>query len=723
MNDGNQNTGSENSVPDASTISSMSSASERSLQNSNGNIGKNANGQNNQNVHGYGNPRKTFQKGKGQQGNGNQSKRNVKKDKFKGFTSSLEGNVFQLPEESKDPMQFKNTKKAFLNNYCKEKFLVDLSSLFQKDCVQPTVLKPIKPRKVSEDDESVDSVNRDAYKEELKIYVQETRKMQLALKALYGVILGQCSPNVVARLKIATAGEKWEETGNCAKLLATLQQVTINYDHQRNKFLMMNKHIQEFYAYKQKDDQDIHVYKEVFDVMVENIEQFGGCVCYHPVFIREIMIEEEIDPNNKDLPSTVKDLYTEKAKQRFLAIQFITGANSAKYGQLITDLENSYSRGHDDYPETVDTAYRMMANYQINIKRNEHYENRGYRGRGRLGGGPPRPGLSFAQNSSVNNRTSFRNNNQAKQGRDGLVFPHITCYAYGSTGHYASQCPQTMMQFQQQPTDGYDHNRMHLGFFQYTTYNMMQSRSRYQGLNKNWILLDSQSNCDIFCNKELLKDVWHEDGALLCIHSNGGVLETKMKGMLHNYGTVWYSENSLANILALSNVRKQFDVRYTNGSKDSPPAFEVIRKDGSIMKFVEHEIGLYVYDVTQCDKSKLENQVSNFSFVNTVDDNLHCCSKKDVQKAKLAREFYIKIGRPSVKTFKHLINNNLIRECPITVDDINRAEHIFGPDIGALKGKTVRKQPPAVPLKSLIPLPAPIATWHKKVTLCTDIFF
>ena len=487
MNNGNQNTGSGNSVPGASTISSMSSASERSLQNSNGNNGKNTNGQSNQNVHGYGNSRKTFQKGNGQQGSGNQPRRNINKEKFKGFTSSLEGNVFQLPEESKDLMQFKNTKKA-LKNYCKEKFLVDLSSLFQKDCIQPTVLKPTKPRKLNEDDESVDSVDRDAYKEELKIYVQETRKMQLALKALYGVILGQCSPNVEARLKIATAGQKWEEAGNCAKLLATLQQITMNYDHQRNKFLMMNKHIKEFYAYKQKEDQDIHDYKEVFDVMVENIEQFGGCVCYHPVFIKDIMIEENVDPTDKDMPSMVKDLYTEKAKQRFLAIQFIMGANTAKYGQLVTDLENGYSRGHDDYPENVDSAYRMMANYQVSNKRSDSYDNRGYRGgRGsRFGGGPPRPGLSFAQSSNINNRTSKNNVGQATQGRDGLVFPHISCYACGNMGHYASQCPQTMMQFQQQ-SDNYDQNRMHIGFLQYTTYNMMQSEHRYKGLNKNWI--------------------------------------------------------------------------------------------------------------------------------------------------------------------------------------------------------------------------------------------
>jgi len=32
-------------------------------------------------------------------------------------------------------------------------------------------------------------------------------------------------------------------------------------------------------------------------------------------------------------------------------------ANAAKYGQLIKDLENAYTRGPNEYPETMDKAY------------------------------------------------------------------------------------------------------------------------------------------------------------------------------------------------------------------------------------------------------------------------------------------------------------------------------------------------------------------------------
>ena len=39
-----------------------------------------------------------------------------------------------------------------------------------------------------------------------------------------------------------------------------------------------------------------------------------------------------------------------------------------------------------------------------------------------------------------------------------------------------------------------------------------------------------------------------------------------------------------------------------------------------------------------------------------------------------------------------MIRQKIIKNCPVTINDINIAEAIFGPDIGALKGKTTRQR-------------------------------
>ena len=88
----------------------------------------------------------------------------------------------------------------------------------------------------------------------------------------------------------------------------------------------------------------------------------------------------------------------------------------------------------------------------------------------------------------------------------------------------SAQCPFSF--FQHTPAND---DRVAFGFFQ-LSYSMMQS-DRYKGLKSNWVLLDSQSNCDIFCNHKMLKNIRvHDSGAELKLVSNGGELITSQVG-------------------------------------------------------------------------------------------------------------------------------------------------------------------------------------------------
>ena len=81
----------------------------------------------------------------------------------------------------------------------------------------------------------------------------------------------------------------------------------------------------------------------------------------------------------------------------------------------------------------------------------------------------------------------------------------------------------------------------------------------------------------------------------------------------------------------------------------------------------------------------------------TVNENQAMFTPRQIQRAKLAQATHQAIGTPSVEDFKKIPSVNGIDNCPITVKDIKLAETIFGPDIGALKGKSTRVKPaPAV---------------------------
>ena len=80
--------------------------------------------------------------------------------------------------------------------------------------------------------------------------------------------------------------------------------------------------------------------------------------------------------------------------------------------------------------------------------------------------------------------------------------------------------------------------------------------------------------------------------------------------------------------------------------------------------------------------------------VTTIADNANNVSNANYAQAVLAGKIQKIIGRPTTRTFIHFIENNLLPNCPVNCRDVMRAEQIFGPDIGSLKGKTVRRQPP-----------------------------
>ena len=60
--------------------------------------------------------------------------------------------------------------------------------------------------------------------------------------------------------------------------------------------------------------------------------------------------------------------------------------------------------------------------------------------------------------------------------------------------------------------------------------------------------------------------------------------------------------------------------------------------------------------------------------------------------------------------------------CPVTTEDVDNAEKIFGPDIGTMKGKTTRRNPTPVK-KDEVQIPKELIEKNQDITLCIDLLF
>ncbi len=138
----------------------------------------------------------------------------------------------------------------------------------------------------------------------------------------------------------------------------------------------------------------------------------------------------------------------------------------------------------------------------------------------------------------------------------------------------------------------------------------------------DWILLDNQSTVDVFCNKDVLRNV-REHNDVMAIHCNAGVTKTKWVCELAGYGMVWYNPNGIANILALARVKER-GYRVTFDSSDGN-AFHLRKPDGTIRVFNELTKGLYYLD-TKADQIQVTR-------VNTAEDNGTKYSQRDYSKA------------------------------------------------------------------------------------------
>ena len=53
------------------------------------------------------------------------------------------------------------------------------------------------------------------------------------------------------------------------------------------------------------------------------------------------------------------------AKQKHLLVAMLCGADRGKYGKLVEELRNDFTKGGDYYPANLTEAYELLLNYKM----------------------------------------------------------------------------------------------------------------------------------------------------------------------------------------------------------------------------------------------------------------------------------------------------------------------------------------------------------------------
>ena len=76
----------------------------------------------------------------------------------------------------------------------------------------------------------------------------------------------------------------------------------------------------------------------------------------------------------------------------------------------------------------------------------------------------------------------------------------------------------------------------------------------------NWILLNTCSLIDLFCNQSFVHNV-HQVSTMLSLTTNVGVMMTNLKAELPGYCTVWFDPQAMTNVFSLGNIAKQYPIQ------------------------------------------------------------------------------------------------------------------------------------------------------------------
>ena len=100
--------------------------------------------------------------------------------------------------------------------------------------------------------------------------------------------------------------------------------------------------------------------------------------------------------------------------------------------------------------------------------------------------------------------------------------------------------------------------------------------------------------------------------------------------------------------------------------------FHVHKDDGKTLQFQEASRRLYYFDTVNRD-------AEGTLLITTVDNTKSKLSALDLAQAKRARAPQRRIGRPSTCDYIHYVNMNMIPNCPIIVQDIQKRRVYLGP--------------------------------------------
>ena len=142
--------------------------------------------------------------------------------------------------------------------------------------------------------------------------------------------------------------------------------------------------------------------------------------------------------------------------------------------------------------------------------------------------------------------------------------------------------------------------------------------------------------------------------------SNSSTMIPSHKSKVPGYHRhVWFSENTITNIVSLNNIGYQYLVTYSSDEKTFIVHRETEGKEN--MPFRMNENRMHYFDPRD----------DAFTFVNNLSKNMKNFTKIQIKDGEVARQLYKTLVYPPTNDFRWAVQSHQIKNCPVTVQNVD----------------------------------------------------